>query len=142
MTNRERLKKMDNDTLACLIRCPYFPGADDVLCKTDMEKDETYGSIKCLPCIACWLGKSTAGWLDTFIEIRKGEEPMTEDKQKILNLLVPALQATRDQADLTALEYDAERELVTARYTGGTKTVNVAMDSGIAMIRDVLKAMR
>lgn len=67
---------------------------------------------------------------------------MTEDKQKILDLLVPALQATRDQADLTALEYDAGHELVTARYTGGTKTVNVAMDSGIAMIRDVLKAMR
>ena len=67
---------------------------------------------------------------------------MTEDKQKILDLLVPALQATRDQADLTALEYDAERELVMVRYTGGTKTVNVAMDSGIAMIRDVLKAMR
>lgn len=67
---------------------------------------------------------------------------MTEDKQKILNLLVPALQATRDQADLTALEYDAEHELVKVRYTGGTKTVNVALDSGIAMIRDVLKAMR
>ena len=67
---------------------------------------------------------------------------MTEDKQKILNLLVPALQATRDQADLTALEYDEEHEEVVIRYLRGTKKVSVALDSGIAMIRDVLKAMR
>lgn len=37
---------------------------------------------------------------------------MREDKQKILDLLLPALQATRNLHDLKSLEYSEERDLV------------------------------
>lgn len=63
-----------------------------------------------------------------------------EDKQKILDLLLPALQATRNLADLVGLEYREDRELVYAKFAGGNqKIVNVAMDSGTALIRDVIE---
>lgn len=64
-----------------------------------------------------------------------------EDKQKILDLLLPALQATRGQHDLQELHYHAETESVMVVYEHGAFPVNVAMDSGIAMIRDVLRAL-
>lgn len=65
---------------------------------------------------------------------------MTEDKQKILDLLLPALQATRNLYDLQDLEYSEERDLVYAKFESGyQKVVNVAMDSGTAMIRDIVK---
>ena len=63
---------------------------------------------------------------------------MREDKQKICDLLLPALQATRSLYDLQELEYSEGRELVYAKFPGGTKVVNVAMDSGTAMIRDII----
>ena len=62
-----------------------------------------------------------------------------EDKQKICDLLLPALQATRNLHDLQELEYSEERDLVYAKFPSGTKVVNVAMDSGTAMIRDIVK---
>lgn len=65
---------------------------------------------------------------------------MEEDKQKILDLLAPALRATRNLHDLDYLEYSAERELVYAVFRSGhTKIANVAMDSGTAMIIDVIR---
>lgn len=64
---------------------------------------------------------------------------MTEDKQKILDLLLPALQATRNLHDLMSLEIDAEQELVYATFESGyQKVVNVACDSGTSMIRDII----
>lgn len=67
----------------------------------------------------------------------------SEDKQHILDLLLPALQATRDLEDLQGLAYDKEAEAVTATFSsGGAKRANVACDSGIAMIRDVLEALK
>ncbi len=64
---------------------------------------------------------------------------MHEDKQKILNLLLPALQATSNLDDLHSLKYDPERETVTASFLNGAeKIVNVAMDSGTSMIKDIL----
>ena len=39
-----------------------------------------------------------------------------EDKQKILDLLLPALQATRNLSDLVELEYREDRELVYAKF--------------------------
>jgi hypothetical protein len=66
---------------------------------------------------------------------------MREDKQKILDLLLPAVKATRDQHDLQALNYDAEKEIVAVVYENGVLNVNVACDSGIAMILDVLRAI-
>lgn len=67
-----------------------------------------------------------------------------EDKQLICDLLCLALRATRNQADLEALVYhyeDAEHQMVTVAYSEGGTSVNVSMDSGIAMIRDILKAI-
>ena len=53
---------------------------------------------------------------------------------------MPALQATRNLHDLQELEYSEERELVYAKFESGyQKVVNVAMDSGTAMIRDIVK---
>lgn len=65
-----------------------------------------------------------------------------ENKQDILDALVECLKLTRDQHDLEQLIYDEELELVTIAWENGGTTVNVAMDSGIAMIRDVLNALR
>lgn len=63
-----------------------------------------------------------------------------EDKQKICDLLLPALQETRSLSDLVSLEYDSVEEVVLATFVNGyQKTANVAMDSGIAMIRDITK---
>lgn len=64
---------------------------------------------------------------------------MKEDKQNILDLLLPALQATHKLHDLVSLEFDKGRELVYAKFAGGnTRIANVALDSGTAMIRDVI----
>lgn len=64
---------------------------------------------------------------------------MREDKQNILNLMLPALRETRALSDLSTLEYDEEAEIVKATFISGfSKNVNVAADSGIAMICDVL----
>lgn len=64
---------------------------------------------------------------------------MREDKQKILDLLLPALQATRNLHDLRSLELDAEQELVYATFESGyQKIANVAGDSGTSMIRDII----
>ena len=64
---------------------------------------------------------------------------MNEDKQKILDLLLPSLQATRNLHDLIGLDYDEESETVIATFNNGyQKRVNVAIDSGTAMICDVI----
>lgn len=65
---------------------------------------------------------------------------MEENKQEILDRLCFALQATRDQQDLKRLLYDEDHEEVIVCWEEGGTSVNVAWDSGIAMIRDVLKA--
>lgn len=65
---------------------------------------------------------------------------MVENKQKILDLLLPALQATRNLSDLAKLTYDPKRETVSALFEGGgTKLANVAIDSGTAMIKDLIR---
>lgn len=68
-----------------------------------------------------------------------------ENKQLILDSLCTALQLTRDQADLEALEYKEigpDEQRVIATYDGGgSREINVSLDSGIAMIRDVLAAL-
>ena len=65
---------------------------------------------------------------------------MMENKQKILDLLLPALQATRTLDSLVSLTYDPETEMVAAVFTDGwVKRANVAMDSGTSMIRDDIK---
>lgn len=65
-----------------------------------------------------------------------------EDKQEICDLLLKTLQATDNAHDLVSLTYDAEEEIVTARFaSGGKRVINVAMDSGTTMIRDVMRIL-
>jgi hypothetical protein len=69
---------------------------------------------------------------------------MKEDKQKILNLLLPALQETRNLEDLMSLVYiklENGEERVIAIFPAGDKGVNVTGDSGTSMIQDVLRGI-
>lgn len=64
---------------------------------------------------------------------------MTENKQKICDLLLITLQVTSNAADVISLIHDEESETVTVTFlSGGKRVVNVAMDSGTAMIRDIM----
>ena len=63
-----------------------------------------------------------------------------ENKHLILYYLLPALQETRQFYDLVDLEYLPDEELVKATFTNGSmKYANVAADSGVAMIKDVIR---
>ena len=66
-----------------------------------------------------------------------------EDKQTICDLLLPALQATRALSDLISLEYkcavDGDERVIATFDSGFKKRANVTMDSGAAMIYDILK---
>ena len=68
-----------------------------------------------------------------------------EDKQMICDKLTEALKLTRQYEDLQSLIFmrkDVDHETVTALFaSGGTREINVSMDSGSAMIRDILKAL-
>ena len=67
---------------------------------------------------------------------------MIEDKQKICNLLSETLRATTSHSDLMRIRYEkvngtCERAVV--EYENGcTRIINVSMDSGTAMIRDIV----
>ena len=68
-----------------------------------------------------------------------------ENKQLICNLLCATLKATRDQHDLQSLTYHfngPDDQMVTVAWSEGGTSVNVSMDSGIAMIRDILRAIQ
>ena len=65
-----------------------------------------------------------------------------EDKQKIVKALLPVLRMTDNLWDLLDLEYNKIGpgfETVTATFENGyKKTANVSLDSGTAMIRDII----
>lgn len=63
---------------------------------------------------------------------------MEEDKQLICSQLCLALQMTNNCKDLLDIVYDKEKELVYIRFAAGTRVVNVHMDSGTAMVRDIV----
>ena len=69
-----------------------------------------------------------------------------ENKDLICNELAKLLKLTRNQSDLKALKYeilDNGEEIVTVEWEGGCrKVVGVSMDSGIAMVRDILRALQ
>ena len=68
-----------------------------------------------------------------------GKDDMeTENKRYICELLCHALQETRGAQDLISLTYIPELEVVEAMFRGGRREINVAMDSGVAMIRDIV----
>lgn len=67
-----------------------------------------------------------------------------EDKQKILDLLLQTLQATRRYSGMKSIYYikdeeDDYAEAVIELEDGRKIPVNVSMDSGLAMIRDVIR---
>ena len=64
-----------------------------------------------------------------------------EDKALICEMFMHVLQCTRNLDDLQSLKYDPETETVTAAFPGGKKTVNVAGDSGTAMLMDILRGI-
>ena len=65
-----------------------------------------------------------------------------ENKKKICSLLLPALRKTREAGDITALTYDSGKEIVTVEFKdGGKRRINVAMDSGTAMILDIMNGL-
>lgn len=63
-----------------------------------------------------------------------------EDKQAICDALTKALRLTRQFENLACLEYDDELETVLIRFeNGGTRLIGVYLDSGYAMIHDIIK---
>ena len=69
-----------------------------------------------------------------------------EDKTKICAHLLEALKETRESIEdliyVADIKGRPDLELVTIAYRGGyTKTVNVSLDSGLAMMRDILKSI-
>lgn len=66
-----------------------------------------------------------------------------EDKEEITNRLFDALRMTREFMKLESLTYRKDQEKVIARFEDGSKKkINVAADSGIALISDVIKNLR
>ena len=65
-----------------------------------------------------------------------------ENYQVICMLLCLTLRETRQYSDLESLDYakKGEGRYVIARFVnGGYRKINVTADSGIAMIKDILK---
>lgn len=71
----------------------------------------------------------------------KGGEDL-EDKQKICDLLCETLKKTRDAWDVESLNLDDSQETCTILFENGYRRyVNVACDSGVAMIKDIMKGL-
>lgn len=58
-------------------------------------------------------------------------------KKQLVKLLELTIKATRAGAGVKALTLDGDYVII--HYTGGTKKVNIACDSGIAIVMDVAK---
>lgn len=68
----------------------------------------------------------------------------TEDKQAICDALCVTLKLTRAGADIERLEYHrnpGEEYVIIHRAGNNRDNVNVAWDSGAALIRDVMKVV-
>ena len=63
-----------------------------------------------------------------------------EDRQKILDLLLPALQATRAGEKITKMT-DNKNGVATVYFGVSRRAVNIECDSGIAMIVDICRAL-
>lgn len=64
---------------------------------------------------------------------------MMEDKQVICLALAKALRLTRQFEDLGYLGYDDKLGVVLAKFeNGGTRLIGVGLDSGYAMIKDIV----
>lgn len=65
-----------------------------------------------------------------------------ENKQEICDALCETLKLTRGYYDIQKIEYDYMKGEVSIKFANGTKTANVFGDSGEAMIRDIIDAIR
>ena len=74
-------------------------------------------------------------------------DTMEENKKEITKALLPVLQMTRNLWDLTDLEYREDEEVsgievVIATFRNGhRKVVDVTMDSGTALIKDIINGI-
>lgn len=68
---------------------------------------------------------------------------MNENKQEICDALAEALKLTRDGANIARIEYNSHTEhaLIYFKDDAVLFPVNVTCDSGIAMIRDIMRVM-
>ena len=67
-----------------------------------------------------------------------------ENKQRICDLLALTLRETENLYDLVDLRYqkDGYDEIVVAEFENGSRKIaNVAMDSGTAMIKDIVSSI-
>ena len=69
------------------------------------------------------------------------EVELVEEKQHILNLLLPAIRYTRAGEGVKALQDNGDGSMWILYKTGAAKKVNIECDSGIAMIADVCRAL-
>lgn len=69
-------------------------------------------------------------------------EVLEEDRQLICDRLLGALRLTQRLQKLVELRYRQDRQEVVAGFeTGHTRTVNVAGDSGAAMVEDIISKL-
>lgn len=65
-----------------------------------------------------------------------------EDKNKICALLLKAVQATDNAWDCESLNYEklpnGDEQVTVIWESGGKRIINVSMDSGTAMISDIM----
>lgn len=66
---------------------------------------------------------------------------MSENKSEIVQKLKELLQITRAGSGVKDLILDERERCVTIVYECGSKQVNVEGDSGIALIRDVIRSI-
>lgn len=73
----------------------------------------------------------------------KGIGAYPEDKSEICKRLCKTLQATRFGSDLIDIRYSKKNddEVVDLVFLGGVRKVNVSLDSGAAMIKDIVMNM-
>lgn len=72
--------------------------------------------------------------------MKKGVNAGLENKEEIVLRLKLLLMATRAGSDITDLALDGDRKKVSIVFkTGYRREVNIEGDSGIAIIRDVMK---
>lgn len=67
---------------------------------------------------------------------------MEENKEEIIKKLSDLLKITRAGSDIDTMNLSEDKESVAIVFsTGYTRKVNIAMDSGISIIRDVARAL-
>lgn len=64
-----------------------------------------------------------------------------ENKEDIIARLRLLLMATRAGSSIVDMELNEAQDKVTIIFKGGKKEVNIAADSGIAIIRDVINSI-